>query len=351
MTRVAWRTWQAETVDLLTALLGVVASCALVGRSRATHHRQANPTPRPYGPHPKARHPAELSAAERTAVLGVLTSEAYADLSVAQVWARELDAGRYHCSQRTMHRILAAAAMNGERRRQATHSPKAIPELVATSANDVWSWDITKMRGPAKGIWYHAYVIIDIFSRYVVGWRIETIEDGRLAADLVAEAVAEQGRAPGYLHADGGAAMTSKPLASLLVDLDITRSHNRPRTSNDNPYSESQFKTMKYTPDYPERFASIGSARAWMNQFIHWYNHEHRHSGIGLHTPASVHDGTAEDIRDKRQLVLDAAYAEHPERFTRRPHPPRLPEKVTINDPEARSAETSQAQPTTARLI
>ena len=350
MSRAAWRTWQAETAQLLTALLGVVRACALVGRSRATHHRQANPKPRAYGPHPKARHPAELSDPDRAAVLGVLTSDAYADLSVAQVWARELDAGRYHCSQRTMHRILAAQAMNGERRRQATHPPRKIPELVATAAKDVWSWDITKMRGPAKGVWYHAYVVIDIFSRYVVGWRIETVEDGELAADLVADAIAEQGRAPGYLHADGGAAMTSKPLASLLVDLDVIRSHNRPRTSNDNPYSESQFKTMKYTPDYPERFASIGHARAWMNRFTHWYNHEHRHSGIGLHTPASVHDGTADHIRDKRQLVLDAAYAKHPERFTRRPRPPRLPEKVTINDPAARSAETSQAQPTTARL-
>ena len=351
MSRAAWRTWQAETAQLLTSLLGVVRACALVGRSRATHHRHANPKPRALGPHPKARHPAELSAAERSAMLEVLTSEGYADLSVAQVWARELDAGRYHCSQRTMHRILAAAAMNGERRRQATHPPRKIPELVATAANDVWSWDITKMQGPAKGIWYHAYVIIDIYSRYVVGWRIETVEDGRLAADLVAEAVAEQGRAPGHLHADGGAAMTSKPLSSLLVDLDVTRSHNRPRTSNDNPYSESQFKTMKYTPDYPERFASIGAARAWMNRFIHWYNHEHRHSGIGLHTPASVHDGTAEDLRAKRQIVLDAAYAEHPERFTRRPRPPRLPEKVTINDPDARSPEPSHAQPSTARLI
>lgn len=339
MIRATWRTWQAETAHLLTALLGVVRACALVGRSRATHHRQANPKPRAFGPHPKARHPAELSSAERTAILEVLTSDKYVDLSVAQVWARELDAGRYYCSQRTMHRILAAQAMNGERRRQATHPPRTIPELVATGPNEVWSWDITKMRGPAKGVWYHAYVVIDIFSRRVVAWRIETIEDGLLAADLVAEAVAEQGQAPGYLHADGGAAMTSKPLASLLVDLDVTRSHNRPRTSNDNPYSESQFKTMKYTPDYPERFASIGAARAWMNSFIHWYNHEHRHLGLGLHTPASVHDGTAEDIRAQRQIVLDAAYAEHPERFARRPRPPRLPERVAINDPEARSPE------------
>lgn len=341
MTRSAWRVWQAETVQLLTVLVGVVWACALVGRSRATHHRQAHPKPRPLGPYPKACHPAELSPGERAEVLGVLTSDEYANLSVAQVWARELDAGRYYCSQRTMHRILAAQDMNGERRRQATHPPRIIPELVATAPNSVWSWDITKMRGPAKGIWYHAYVIIDIFSRYVVAWRIEAIEDGQLAADLVGEAIAEQGRAPGYLHADGGAAMTSKPLASLLVDLDVRRSHNRPRTSNDNPYSESQFKTMKYTPDYPERFASIGEARAWMNSFIYWYNYEHRHSGIGLHTPASVHNGTAEGIRDKRQIVLDAVYVKHPQRFTRRPRPPRLPQKATINDPAARSLKTS----------
>lgn len=271
----------------------------------------------------------------------MLTSDEYANLCVAQVWARELDASRYYCSQSTMHRILAAEQMNGERRRQATHPPRVIPELVAHGPNAVWSFDITKMRDPAKGIWYHAYVIIDIFYRLVVAWRIEAIEEGQLAADLVGEAIAEQGRAPGYLHADGGAAMTSKPLASLLVDLDVRRSHNRRRTSNDNLYSESQFKTMKYTPDYPERFASIGEARAWMNSFIHWYNYEHRHSGIGLHTPASVHDGVAEGIRDQRQTVLDAAYVKHPQPFTRRLRPPRLPQKATINDPAPRSLKTS----------
>lgn len=343
MTRSQWRAWQAQTVDLLAVLVGIVMACALVGRSRATHHRQANPKPRMHGPHPKPQHPAELTAAERAQVLELLNSPEYADLSVAQVWARELDAGRYWCSQRTMHRILAAANQNGERRRQATHPPRKIPELVAEAPNIVWSWDITKMRGPSKGIWYHAYVVLDIFSRCVVAWRIESIEDGTLAADLVAEAITEQGTAPGYLHADGGAAMTSKPLASLLVDLDVTRSHNRPRTSNDNPFSESQFKTMKYTPDYPERFASIGEARAWMAQFTDWYNHEHRHSGIGLHTPASVHYGTAHEIRDQRQAVLDTAYAAHPERFNRRPIPPQLPEKATINDP-AKRTQTSQLQ-------
>lgn len=232
MARSQWRAWQAETATLLTELLGVVMACALVGRSRATHHRQANPKPRTFGPHPKGRHPAELSDDERQAILAVLDRDEYADLSVAQVWARELDEGRYYCSQRTMGRILAAAGQSGERRRQATHPPRTIPELVATASNDVWSWDITKLRGPAKGIWYHAYVVIDIFSRYVVGWRIETIEDGELAADLVAEAITTQGTAPGYLHADGGAAMTSKPLASLLSDLNRLSAGPRPATSN-----------------------------------------------------------------------------------------------------------------------
>lgn len=343
MTREDYRSWQARTVDELTAHVGVGRACALVGRSRATHHRQANPAPRMHGPWLKPCHPGELTAAERAHVLGVLNCPEYADMAVAQVWARELDEGRYWCSPRTMYRILAQAGQSGERRRQATHPPRAVPELVATSPNDVWSWDITKMRGPVKGLWYHAYVLLDIFSRYVLGWRIEAVEDGDLAADLVTDIVAEQGTAPGYLHADGGAAMTSKPLASLLVDLDVTRSHNRPRTSNDNPYSEAQFKTMKYVPDYPSRFESIGHARAWMGQFTTWYNHEHRHSGIGLHTPASVHYGTAEEIRADRQVTLNAAYAAHPDRFRRRPRAPKLPTRVTINDPMA-TAKTHTAQ-------
>lgn len=321
-------------MDALTEYVGIGQACILVGRSRATHHRQANPQPKMHGPWPKAQHPAELTNAERDEILAVLNSDQYADMSVAQVWARELDAGRYYCSQRTMYRYLAAANQSGERRRQATHPPRTIPELVAEAPNEVWSWDITTMRGPTKGIWYHAYVVIDIFSRYVVGWRIETIEDGDLAAELVADIVATQGSPPQYLHADGGAVMTSKPLASLLVDMDVTRSHNRPRTSHDNPYSEAQFKTMKYVPDYPERFASIGEARAWMDGFISWYNHEYRHSGIGLYTPASVHYGTAYQVQAQRQTTLDAAYTAHPERFNQRPQAPKLPTRVAINDPE-----------------
>jgi putative transposase len=341
MNRAAYAAWQTETVNELTGMVGVVTACRLVGRSRATHHRQAHPKPPVHGPRRRAQHPAELTSDERERVLGLFSSEAYADLSVNQVWARELDEGRYWCSARTMYRILAAADMAGDRRRQATHPPRAIPELVATCPNAVWSWDITKMRGPPKGVWFHAYVVIDIYSRYVLGWRIEVIEDGQLAADLVTHIVAEQGTGPGYLHADGGAAMTSKPLASLLVDLDVRRSHNRPRVSNDNPYSESQFKTMKYMPDYPERFATIGEARAWMHDFAGWYNHEHRHSGIGLHTPASVHYGTAEIVQAHRQQTLDTAYAAHPERFPRgRPRAPKLPDRVTINDPATRREKT-----------
>lgn len=333
------RRWQAETVEALTAHVGVVRACALVGRSRATHHRQANPRPRVHGPWPKPAHPAELSAAERQEILALLNSERYADLAPAQVWARELDEGRYWCSPRTMYRILATAGQSGERRRQATHPPRKVPELVATGPNEVWSWDITKMRGPVKGCWFHAYVVIDIFSRYIVGWRIETVEDGHLAQDLVQDIVTEQGTAPGWLHADGGAAMTSKPLASLLVDLDITRSHSRPRQSNDNPFSEAAFKTLKYSPDYPARFDSIGHARAWMEAFVTYYNHEHRHSGIGYYTPASVHYGTAGLVQTQRQATLDAAYAAHPERFNGRPKAPDLPEKAAINDPQRRKSQ------------
>lgn len=339
MNRVAVVAWQTESVNELTPLVGVTDACRLVGRSRATHHRHANPRPRTHGPRGKAQHPAELTTIEREGVLALFAGQTYADMSVNQVWARELDEGRYWCSARTMYRVLAAAEMTGERRRQAVHPPRVIPELVATAPLEVWSWDITKMRGPLKGIWFHAYVVLDIFSRYLLGWRIEHVEDGELARGLVDDIVAEQGRPPGYLHADGGPAMTSKPLASLLVDLDVRRTHNRPRTSNDNPYSEAQFKTMKYMPDYPDRFASIGGARAWMAAFTSWYNHEHRHSGIGLHTPANVHYGHAEKIQHERQQTLDAAHAAHPERFHRRPLAPKLPERVTINDPAKRGGE------------
>lgn len=353
MTRETWQHWQVQAVAELTVMIGVVAACALVGLSRATHHRVVNPKPPVHGPREAPRsHPAALDADERAAVLTLLDSERYADVSVAQVYARELDEGRYWCSPRTMYRILADAGQGGERRRQQTHPPKTIPELVAHQVGDVWSWDITKMRGPGKGCWYHAYVILDIFSRYVVGWRIENVEDGRLAADLVEQIVTETGHRPGWLHADGGAAMTSKPLASLLSDLDITPSRSRPHTSNDNPYSEAQFKTMKYVSDYPDRFESIGHARAWMDGFVTYYNHEHYHSGIGYYTPASVHHGTADTVRELRQTTLDTAYTEHPERFNHRPQATKLPTIAHINDPARRRPEQAKPEPTpTSHLI
>ncbi|UQA92576.1 DDE-type integrase/transposase/recombinase [Streptomyces halobius] len=224
-----------------------------------------------------------------------------------------------------MYRILSAAGHNGERRRQATHPARAIPELVATGPSQVFTWDITKLPGPDKGIWYHAYVIIDIFSRYIVGHTVERAETAERAEELIRATVERNGIVPETVHADRGTSMTSKKVSQLLIDLGIARSHSRPRVSNDNPYSESQFRTTKYAADYPERFDSLTHAREWMDAFITYYNHEHRHSGIGLHTPASIHFGTAKEVRDQRAAALAEAYERHPERFARRPKPPRYP--------------------------
>jgi transposase InsO family protein len=280
-----------------------------------------------------------LTDTQRTQVLDLLHSPAYADLAIPQVWARELDEGRYWCSLSTMYRIARAAGHRLERRRVATHPPRMRPELVATGPSQVWSWDITALKGPVKGAWYRCYVAIDIYSRYVTGWLVAAAEDAAVARDFLAAAVARNGVEPHTIHADRGGAMVSKPVSELLVDLGVLRSHSRPRTSNDNPYSEAQFKTMKYVPDFPDRFGSLADARAFCDAFFTAYNHEHRHSGIGMHTPASVHFGTAEHIRQQRQVTLDRAYAAHPHRFTRRPRPPRLPEAAWINQP------TQQAQP------
>ncbi|WP_405970602.1 IS3 family transposase [Streptomyces sp. NBC_00988] len=316
--------------------LGTTAACRLTGRSRATHYRRINPVPKP-APSPRPAPASALSRAERAEILTLLNRPEYVDLPPAQVWARELDSGNYWCSQRTMYRILSAAGQNGERRRQATHPPRTIPELVATGPSQVFTWDITKLPGPAKGIWYHAYVIIDIFSRYIVGHTVELAETAERAEELIRETIERNGIVPETVHADRGTSMTSKKVSQLLIDLGVTRSHSRPRVSNDNPYSESQFRTTKYTADYPERFDSLTHAREWMEAFIAYYNHDHRHSGIGLHTPASVHFGTAEEVRDQRAIALAEAYERHPQRFARRPRPPRIPGQVWINDPAKRS--------------
>jgi transposase InsO family protein len=315
-------------------LWGAAAACRLMGRSRATHYRRLNPPPRK-PPSPRRPSPIALSPAERHAVLDLLNQPRYADLAPAQVWARELDEGRYWCSQSTMYRILREHGQAGERRAQARHPARRKPELIADAPNVVWSWDITKLPGPERGVWYQLYTVIDIWSRYVVGYLVAASENSQLAEALIADAVArhrvERDRLT--VHADRGPAMTSKTVVQLLADLKIVRSHSRPKTSNDNPYIEASFKTLKYDPAFPDRFGSIQHAREHCEAFYTYYNHEHRHSGIGLHTPASVHFGTAEAIRADRQRTLNTAYAAHPGRFTRRPRAPELPTQAWINKP------------------
>ena len=325
----------AEHLEDLEAVTSTTRACALLGASRATiYRRRRPPAPRPATPRPEPAN--KLTEAERQQILAVLGSEEYCDLAPAQVWARLLDDGIYLCSISTMYRLLAVVGENRERRRQRTHPARKKPELIATAPNRVWSWDITKLQGPERGVHYELFVIIDIFSRYVVGWMVSPAETGELARDFIEAAIAGQGidRDQLAIHADRGTSMTSKPVAQLLVDLGVARSHSRPHVSNDNPYSESQFTTLKYCPAFPGRFGSIEDARAFCAVFFEHYNHVHRHAGIGLHTPASVHYGTAAEVRAQRQVTLDAAYAANPARFRHRPpSPPKLPTVAWINEP------------------
>ena len=270
-------------------------------------------------------------------------SDRFADLAPAEVWAILLDEGVYLGSQSTFYRLLRQAGEVRERRAQATHPAKVKPELVANAPNAVWSWDITKLRGPAKWTYYYLYVILDIFSRYVVGWMVAHRESAALAEVLIRQTCAKQGigRDQLSIHADRGSSMTSKPVAFLLADLGVTQSHSRPHVSNDNPFSESHFKTLKYRPDFPGRFGSIEDARRHCQVFFGWYNDEHRHSELGLHTPADVHYGLAAAVRNKRAGVLDAAYAAHPERFVRKPpEPPKIPDVSWINRPDPPEEDT-----------
>jgi putative transposase len=280
--------------------------------------------------------PNALTPAERLVILDALRSERFVDLSPAQVFYVLLDEGIYLGSISTMYRLLRSLGEVRERRRVATHPPRIRPELVARGPNAVWSWDITKLKGPTKGIYYDLYVVLDIFSRYVVAWCVAPTESGDLASELIADAVARQEIAPGTLtvHADRGSSMTSSTVAELLAFLGVGRTHSRPHVSNDNPFSEAQFKTLKYCPAFPERFGSIHDARSFCVAFFSHYNGEHRHSGISYHTPASVHYGTAVEIRERRAEVLDASYAANPMRFGRRqPVPPKLPTVAWINEP------------------
>ena len=268
--------------------------------------------------------------------MAVLDSEEHCDLAPRQVWAHLLDQGSYLASVSTMYRLLGERREVRERRKVARHRATVKPELVATKPNEVWSWDITKLKGPHNWSWFHLYVVLDVFSRYAVGWAVAARESARLAEALIAESCAVEGIEAGQLiiHADRGSSMTSKPVAHLLADLGVTKSHSRPHQSNDNPFSEAQFKTFKYAPSFPERFTSLEHARAFTDRFITHYNHQHRHSGLGLMTPADVHHGRADEVTTARQRVLDHFYRQHPERFPTPPQAPRLPEVVWINKPE-----------------
>ena len=317
----------------LTPIVGVLSACAALGVPRASFYRRQRPV---FGPKPRRSSSRALTVGERATVLSCLHDERFQDRAPATVYATLLDEGRYHCSIRTMYRLLAQQGEIRERRDQLAHPPYQKPELLATAPNQLWSWDITKLLGPAKWTYFYLYVILDVFSRYVVGWMVAHRESAELAKRLIADSCDKQNIAAGQLtiHADRGSSMTSKPVAFLMADLGITKTHSRPYVSDDNPYSESQFRTMKYRPEFPNRFGSIQDARSFCPPFFAWYNEEHRHSGLELLTPAMVHYGEAPLVVERRQAVLDAAYRAHPERFVL--HPPRstaVPKEVWINKP------------------
>jgi putative transposase len=322
----------------LASEVGTAPACVAVGVSRATlyRHRQFVESPRPKKPRPMP--PRALSAEERQVVLGALHSERFVDQAPAEVYATLLDEDCYLCSIRTMYRLLGDSQEVRERRDQLRHPQYHKPELLASGPNQVWSWDITKLLGPAKWSYFYLYVIMDIFSRYVVGWMLAERESGQLAQRLIRETCAKEDIEDGQLtiHADRGTSMTSQTVAQLLAALGVVKSHSRPQVSNDNPFSESQFKTLKYRPEFPQRFASYDHGITFCRDFFPWYNQQHRHWGLGLLTPATVHSGHSAEALAARQRTLSAAYAATPERFVQRePRPLRLPDAVWINPPAA----------------
>ncbi len=315
--------------------VGVVGACKALMVSRATLYRRRRPPQRAVVGH-KRSHRA-LSEDERTEVVATLNSERFGDKAPAEVYATLLDEGTYLCSIRTMYRVLHESDQVRERRSQLQHPNYAKPELLATGPNQLWSWDITKLKGPRKWSYFYLYVILDVFSRYVVGWMVAGRESAVLAKRLIAETIGKQDleAAELTLHADRGTSMRSKLVAQLLADLGVAKTHSRPYTSNDNPYSESQFKTLKYRPGFPQCFGVLEDARAFGRSFFPWYNDEHRHHGIALLTPKQVHYGHVDAVLAQRQKALDAAYRVHPERFPKKPSVPKLSREVWINPPEA----------------
>lgn len=328
-----------DFVTVAASTIGMAAACNALGLPRATFYRHKDGRPAPVVARSVPRQSPEraLSPEQRQQVLDVLHCERFVDQAPGEVQAILLDEGTYLCSERTMYRILAANSEVRERRNQRRHPKYEKPQLLATGPNQVWSWDITKVKGPVKWVYFHLYVILDIFSRYVVGWMVAPRESAELARRLIQESCDKHGIEPGQLdiHADRGTSMKSKAVAELLADLGIAKSHSRPQVSNDNPYSESQFKTLKYRPGFPERFGSVQDSRAFGSVFFDWYNNDHRHSGIGMLTPAMVHFGTVQQVLDARTTTLSTAYLAHPERFVNgHPVPKRPPVVAWINPPE-----------------
>lgn len=314
-------------------VLGVKPVCEALGLSRATFYRRMRPL---YGAALPRRHPRGLSEEEKTRVLAVLHEPRFVDLSPAEVFATLLDENTYLCSVRTMYRLLAQNGELRERRNQLRHPKHPVPELLATKPNQLWSWDITKLHGPAKWTYFYLYVVMDVYSRKIVGWMVAHRESSALARKLIETCCEREGIRPGQLtiHADRGTSMTSKPVAFLLADLGVTKTHSRPHVSNDNPFSEAGFKTLKYRPDFPERFGSIEDARGFCSDFFRWYNEEHHHSGIALLTPSDLHHGRAPARLEARNAVLSRAYAARPDRFVRgAPTPAKVPPAVWINKP------------------
>lgn len=347
-----------QAISELAPLLGVAEACRIleVPRSSYYHHQgheSSDPAEFREAPPEQAarevlpaqarrRSPRALSVEERALIREVLNSERFADCSPREVYATLLDEGRYLCSWPTMYRILREAHEVRRRRDQARQGSYSKPELLATQPKQLWSWDITKLKGATTWTYHYLYVIIDVYSRYVVGWMIAERETAELAEAFIAETCAKEGIVPGTLtlHADRGSAMTSKCVAHLLADLGVVKTHSRPQVSNDNPFSEAQFKTVKYHPSCPERFGSVEDARAWARELFEWYNHEHHHTGLGLLTPGVVHSGQASEVVRKREEVMAEAYLAHPERFVRgRPRVAQVPKAVWINPPAAQSAE------------
>lgn len=319
--------------------VGTAPACKGLGLCRASLYRRrrraANPSTIPRARRPTPRR--ALSEAERRQVLETLHSERFVDSSPGQVYATLLDEGQFLCSERTMYRLLARHDESRERRNQLRHPAYAKPELLATAPNQVWSWDITKLKGPAKWVHYYLYVILDIFSRYVVGWMLAERESALLAQQLIRDTLEKFDicRDQLTLHADRGPSMKAKSLALLLADLGVSKTHNRPYTSNDNPYSEAQFKTLKYHPSFPDRFGSLQDSRAFCRRFFPWYNEQHHHTSLALLTPATVHFGLTNLALEQRRHVLHSAYLAHPERFNQPPRPKQPPAEAWINPPRS----------------